>query len=45
MEDVLNEPSAYGLQKSLSEFWQSLQDLAANPESGARAVVVREGKQ
>ena len=44
MEDVLNEPSAYGLQKSLSEFWQSLQDLAVNPENGgARAVVVQRG--
>ena len=45
MEDVLNEPSAYGLQKSLSEFWQSLQDLAVNPENGgARAVVVQRGE-
>lgn len=45
MEDVLNEPSAYGLQKSLSEFWQSLQDLAVNPENGgARAVVVQNGQ-
>ena len=44
MEDVLNEPSAYGLQKTLSEFWQSLQDLAVNPENGgARAVVVERG--
>lgn len=45
MEDVLTEPSHYGLQKSLSEFWSSLQDLAANPENnGARAVVARRGK-
>ena len=45
MEDVLNEPSHYGLQKSLSEFWQSLQDLATNPsESGARAVAIRRGE-
>ncbi|MBO0589092.1 flagellar hook-associated protein FlgK [Sporosarcina sp. E16_8] len=45
MEDVMNEPSAYGLQKSLSEFWQSLQDLAVNPENGgARAVVVQNGQ-
>ncbi|NYF23921.1 flagellar hook-associated protein FlgK [Sporosarcina sp. JAI121] len=45
MEDVLNEPSAYGLQKSLSEFWQSLQDLAVNPENGgARSVVVQRGQ-
>jgi len=44
IEDVMNEPSAYGLQKSLSEFWQSLQDLAVNPENGgARAVVVQRG--
>jgi len=41
MEDVLTEPSSYGLQKSLSEFWQSLGDLAANPENGgARKVVI-----
>lgn len=45
MENVLNEPSHYGLQKSLSEFWQSLQDLATNPsESGARSVAVRKGE-
>jgi len=44
MEDVLNEPSAYGLQQSLSEFWQSMQDLAVNPENGgARAVAVNRG--
>jgi len=45
MEDVLSEPSAYGLQKSLSEFWQSLQDLAVNPENGgARSVVIQRGQ-
>lgn len=45
MEDVLAEPSEYGLQQSLSDFWQSLQTLAANPENGgARAVVVERGK-
>ena len=45
MEDVLAEPSAYGLQKSLSEFWSSLQTLATNPENGgARAVVVQRGE-
>ncbi|WP_342508822.1 flagellar hook-associated protein FlgK [Sporosarcina sp. FSL K6-2383] len=44
MEDVLNEPSQYGLQKSLSEFWASLQTLSTNPEnSGARAVAVQRG--
>lgn len=45
MEDVLNEPSHYGLQKSLSQFWQALQDLATNPsENGTRAVAVRRGE-
>lgn len=44
MEDVLTEPSDYGLQKSLSEFWKSLQDLGTDPENGgARAVAVEKG--
>lgn len=44
MEDVLNEPSDYGLAKSLDEFWKSLQDLSVNPENGgARSVVVQRG--
>ncbi|ARK22453.1 flagellar hook-associated protein FlgK [Sporosarcina ureae] len=44
MEDVIGEPSEYGLQQSMSDFWQSLQTLAANPENGgARAVVVERG--
>lgn len=45
MEDVLAEPSPYGLQQTLSEFWSSLQTLATNPENGgARAVVVQKGE-
>lgn len=44
IEDVLNEPSDYGLAKSLDEFWKSLQDLSVNPENGgARSVVVQRG--
>lgn len=44
MEDVLAEPSEYGLQQSLSDLWQSLQTLATSPENGgARAVVVERG--
>lgn len=44
MEDVLNEPSEFGLQRSLSLFWQSLQDLSKDPENGgARAVAVDRG--
>ena len=44
MEDVLAEPSKYGLQQSLSDFWQSIKELEANPENGgARAVVIERG--
>ena len=44
LEDVLNEPSEYGLAKSLDDFWKSLQDLSVNPENGgARSVVVQRG--
>lgn len=42
VEDVLNEPSEYGLSKALDDFWNSLQDLSVNPENGgARKVVVQ----
>ena len=41
MEDILNEPTEFGLQRSFSLFWQSLQDVSAHPENGgARAVAV-----
>ncbi|SFD41883.1 flagellar hook-associated protein 1 FlgK [Bacillus sp. OV194] len=44
MEDIMNEPSDNGLSKTLDQFWQSLQDLAVNPEDdGARSVVRQRG--
>ncbi len=44
MEDVLNEPSEFGLQRTLSLFWQSLQDLSRDPENGgSRAVAIDRG--
>ncbi len=44
MEEIMNEPSDYGLGKTMDRFWQSLQDLAVNPEnSGARSVVRERG--
>ncbi|MCA0984679.1 flagellar hook-associated protein FlgK [Halobacillus yeomjeoni] len=44
MEEVMNEPSEQGLSKTMDRFWQSLQDLAVNPEnSGARSVVRQRG--
>lgn len=44
MEDIMNEPSEFGLGKVMTQFWESLQDLSANPENeGARAVVRQRG--
>ncbi len=44
MEDIMNEPSDTGLAKSMDEFWNSLQDLAVQPQnSGARRVVRQRG--
>ncbi|MEK3764714.1 flagellar hook-associated protein FlgK [Solibacillus sp. FSL K6-4121] len=44
LEDVLNEPSDYGLAQSMNELWNSLQDLNVRPENGgSRAVVVQRG--
>ncbi|WP_391208016.1 flagellar hook-associated protein FlgK [Psychrobacillus sp. L4] len=44
MEDILSEPSDFGLNTSLDQFWKSLQDLSTNPENaGARKVVVQRG--
>lgn len=44
LEGLLNEPSESGLTKTMDQFWQSLQDLAANPDNdGARSVVSQRG--
>ncbi|QOR66255.1 flagellar hook-associated protein FlgK [Cytobacillus suaedae] len=44
MEEIMNEPSESGLAKTMDRFWQSLQDLAVNPEdAGARSVVKQRG--
>ncbi|WP_257350265.1 flagellar hook-associated protein FlgK [Pseudalkalibacillus decolorationis] len=43
MEEIMNEPSDFGLAKTMDRFWQSLQDLAANPEGAARSVVRERG--
>lgn len=41
MEDVMNELTGTGLNETLNQFWQSLQDLATN--SAARSVVRQRG--
>ncbi|MCQ6278692.1 flagellar hook-associated protein FlgK [Bacillus sp. EB600] len=44
MESIMNEPSDSGLSNTMDQFWQSLQDLSADPtNSGARSVVRQRG--
>ncbi|MFJ7185437.1 flagellar hook-associated protein FlgK [Lysinibacillus xylanilyticus] len=35
MEDIMNEPSQYGLNAALEQFWKGLQDVSTNPENMA----------
>jgi len=42
VEDIVTEPSEYGLNTALDQFWNSLQDLSGSPENAAtRKVVVQ----
>ncbi|MGV2939770.1 flagellar hook-associated protein FlgK [Mesobacillus sp. LC4] len=44
LEQIMNEPSDSGLSNTMDQFWQSLQDLAVNPNNeGARSVVRQRG--
>ena len=41
MEDILNEPSEFGINQSFTEFWKSFQDLSVQPtDSAARKVAI-----
>ncbi|MBO8126914.1 MAG: flagellar hook-associated protein FlgK [Firmicutes bacterium] len=45
IELIYNEPSDSGIRNAIDGFWQALQDLSINPESGsARTVVLRRGE-
>ncbi|GGJ60599.1 flagellar hook-associated protein FlgK [Virgibacillus salexigens] len=45
MESIMNEPSESGLSYTMDQFWNSLQDLAVNPDdAGARTVVANRGQ-
>jgi flagellar hook-associated protein 1 len=45
MQSIINEPSDSGLSNTMDQFWQALQDLAADPtNSGARSVVQQRGE-
>ncbi|MEY9971891.1 flagellar hook-associated protein 1 FlgK [Lysinibacillus sp. RC46] len=42
MEDIMNEPSQYGLNAALEQFWKGLQDVSTNPENAAsRQVAIK----
>ncbi|MGE7690595.1 flagellar hook-associated protein FlgK [Lysinibacillus sp. NPDC097214] len=42
MEDILNEPSQFGLNAALEQFWKGLQDVSTNPENAAsRQVAIK----
>ncbi|MEK5146245.1 flagellar hook-associated protein FlgK [Psychrobacillus sp. FSL K6-4615] len=44
IEDIMSEPSEFGLNKSLDLFWNSLQELSTSPENaGTRKVVTERG--
>jgi flagellar hook-associated protein 1 len=45
IESVFNEPSDYGLDMALNQFWQSTQELAKQPDSlSARVVLLANGQ-
>src|SRR5699024_2310767 len=42
LEQLMNEPSKSGISHTMNQFWESLNDLAANPDnSGAKSVVAQ----
>lgn len=42
LEQLMNEPSESGISHTMNQFWESLGDLAANPDnSGAKSVVAQ----
>ncbi len=44
MEDIMSEPSDFGLNESLDLFWKSLNELSTSPENaGTRKVVTERG--
>ncbi len=45
MEDVMTEPSEYGINQSFTDFWKSMEDIIANPkDTAARQVMISKGK-
>lgn len=45
MEDIMDEPSKYGLNAALEQFWKGLHDVSTNPENtSSRRVAIERAK-
>lgn len=45
MEDIMSEPSEFGINQSFTEFWKSMEDVIDNPkDSTARQVLISKGE-
>ena len=45
MEDVMSEPSEYGINQSFTDFWESMEDVITNPkDAAARQVMISKGE-
>ena len=45
MEDVMSEPSEYGINQSFTDFWKSMEDVISNPkDASARQVMISKGE-
>nr|WP_315055775.1 flagellar hook-associated protein FlgK [uncultured Lysinibacillus sp.] len=45
MEDIMSEPSEFGINQSFTDFWKSMEDIVNNPkDAAARQVLIAKGK-
>ncbi|MEK4629861.1 flagellar hook-associated protein FlgK [Solibacillus sp. FSL R7-0682] len=45
MEDVMSEPSEFGINQAFTEFWKSMEDVVDNPkDTAARQVLISKGQ-
>ncbi|ATP39067.1 flagellar hook-associated protein FlgK [Solibacillus sp. R5-41] len=45
MEDIMSEPSEFGLNQGFTEFWKSMEDVVSNPkDTAARQVMLSKGQ-
>lgn len=45
MEDIMTEPSEFGINQAFTEFWKSMEDVVTNPkDTAARQVMISKGQ-